>query len=85
MECKHEWKSVPAVGNSHGHFRDECVNCGCVGEPDWNNPVNGFIPIKARPLAKIVDFSKFKQEREIEKAALKALNDFGSYDGGSNG
>lgn len=64
MECKHDWKMVPAA--SSGQFRDECSNCGCVGEVDWKNPVNGFYQIKARPLAKVLDFAEFKKRREVK-------------------
>lgn len=54
--CKHKWKAV-AVGN--GLFQDECENCGCIGYMDFAES-----KIKAKPMAKVIDFQKFKARKK---------------------
>jgi len=64
-KCKHDW--VP-VAEGNGFFHDECSKCECVGYLD---EVTG--QIKAKPLAKVIDFATYKKTREIKyvKASRK--------------
>lgn len=58
--CKHEWKEV-YVGN--GLSQDECRKCGCIGLMDFNTG-----KIKAKPMAKILNFRdiKYKKSRGVK-------------------
>lgn len=65
MECKHKWKPVSEGG---GFYRDECSLCGAVGYMDFKEGI-----IKAKPLAKVIDFAQFKKTREIKYVEGKRI------------
>lgn len=69
-DCKHT--NIIQVEVDHyglAAFRDECSDCGCIMVPDFNNPVDGVVPFKALPLAKVLDFNEFKARRALKEAA----------------
>lgn len=64
-DCKHT-NIVPVQVDYHGMpaFRDECADCGCIMVPDWNNPVDGIIPMVAQPMGKLINLADYRKQKE---------------------
>ena len=81
--AKHEAVPVEVIDAAYPFpvFRDECKHCGSIMVPDWNNTENGVTPMKALPMAKVISLCEYRKARELEKAALQSVANFGPHKG----
>ena len=66
-EDEHKWKGEMTFQSLYGEqfpvCQDKCTKCGAVGIPDWENPQNGIIKIKAKPLAQVFNLADYRKKK----------------------
>jgi hypothetical protein len=73
MSCNHKW-NPRILESSRGVVSKEvwvCELCDAYGDLDWSaKDSQGFIPVKERALAKVIDLTEYRKAREIKKGEV---------------